>query len=328
MVKAEPPTETDSDSDIHQSPLAASTQRSPSPAENIKSTNGDSDDSDTSHESEDNLPASQDSAAMHTPSSIRNTLEKYLNKFPNVRRSKAKNSVDIDLTDSDDEVWIVKCPTSIDARKILRGAKLDGFPLGEVTEINSPHTEQQLEGFVVKNADQKPVTILSGTEFKSFVPVGTVQIRESLQMEEISTECVKSEAPQRVLSKDADEKIPFPEEIQERHPLLGKHYKSSLKLPKRVKKALSMAQQRVDACYLQKDLNADSGEDQKEQVAEKISKKRKHDELELSTDGPTGDMIQMLIKEEAESPSRKKKKLKKEEESQPAEDDLSWLNNM
>ncbi|XP_065076145.1 uncharacterized protein LOC135699751 [Ochlerotatus camptorhynchus] len=328
MVKVEP-SSSESDSDIPQTPLAASTQSSPPPAKKIKSNHSDSDHSSASHESEDPAPASQASMASNTPSSVKNTVEKYLNKFPFVRRSKAKNSVDIDLTDSDDEVWIVKCPTSINARKLLHGAKLESFPLETVSKINSPHTEQQLEGFVVKNAIQKPVTIMSGTEFKSFVPVGTIQIRETLQIEKIPTKFVRSEG-QRTAAIDVDEEIPFPEEIRVRHPLLGLKYKAALKLPKRVKKALSLAQQRADSCYLQKDANlgivADAGEEQKEHVAEKKSKKRKHDELELSADGPTGDMIKMLIKEEAQSPSRKKKV--KKEVAQPVDDDLSWLNNM
>lgn len=320
MVKVEPPSsESDSDSDVPQTPLAASTQRSPPPAKRVKSTNSDDD------ESEDNRTASQASTPSKTPISVKNTLEKYLNKFPSIRRSKVKNSVDIDLTDSDDEVWIVKCPTSIDAKKILQGAKLEDFPLGSVSKIHSSHTEHQLEGFVVKNTIQKPVTIMSGTEFKSFVPKGTIQIREHLQIEEIPTLFVKGKI-QSTIPINTDGQIPFPEEIRERHPLLGIGFKSALKLPKRVKKALSLAQQRADACYLQKNanLNVDvaNGKGQKHRSPGKKSKKLKHEELELSTDG----MIQMLIKEEAHSPSRGKKLKKEVVES--VDDDLSWLNNI
>lgn len=316
MVKVEPPsTESESDSDVPPTPLAVSTQRTPVKA--IKSTNTDS----TESSSEDEPSASQANMPSNTPSAVNNTLQKYLDKFPFVRRSNIKNSVDIDLTDSDDEVWIVKCPTSINAKKLLRGAKLEGFPSEPVSKIQSSHSEQQLEGFVAKNVLQKPITIMSGTEFKSFVPVGTIQIREHLQMEEVSN---------GENTVTVDDQIPFPDEIHERHPLLGVEYKSALKLSKRVKKALSLARQRSEAGYLQKDANfdtaADDGETQEKLATGKKSKKRKLDELQLSTDSPAGDMIQMLIKEEAQSPSRKKK-LKKEV-ADPVDDDLSWLLNI
>ena len=173
--------------------------------------------------------------------------ERYLAKLPFVRPSKAKYCVDIDLTDSSDEIYIIKCPSSVDARKVLMGAKLESFALGSISKICSPGELKgaQLEGVLTKNSAQKPVSIMAGTEFKSFVPVGTIQIRETLE----------DAAPPMPGKNEfnADEEIPFPEDIRERHPLLGVDYQLAQRLPKHVKKALSLAQQRSDALYLQKD---------------------------------------------------------------------------
>ncbi|EAT32539.1 AAEL015338-PA [Aedes aegypti] len=321
MVKTEAPTsESDSGSEVPLTPLAASTQKTP--PKRVKPDSSDDDDA---------LPESEklasESQASNTSKAVKNTKEKYLNKFPNVRPSKAKYSVDIDLSDSSDEVWIVKCPASIDAKKVLLGAKFQGFALGSVSKISSPHEGLQLEGVIAKNSNQKPVTIMAGTDFKSFVPVGTVQIRESLDMDTLPLRPTKSEFNKSVI--DVDEEIPFPEEIRDRHPLLGVDYKLAQRLPKHVKKALSLAQQRSEAIYLQKKVSPMEAIVTKQETSpakgKKSRKRKREDHLDYVETTMEDEEIKLMIKEEAKSPSPRKK-LKKENPA--AEDDLSWLAEM
>ncbi|XP_058812190.1 uncharacterized protein LOC131676844 [Topomyia yanbarensis] len=292
----------DSDDDIsQQEPLAFSTQMSPNENKQIDS----SEDETASEESEDNQPVSQSSASF-TPKTVKDTMQKYLTKFPNVRVSKLKYSVDVDLTDPDDEIWLVKCPVSVDAKKFLSNAKLNSSSFEHVSQIESP-SQVRLEAFVSKNSSKKPATILSGTDFKSFVPIGTIQIRETLETAEV---------PQPHKQESEDE-VPFPEIIRERHPLLGLNYKSALKLPKHVKKSLSVAQQRANKFYFEKS----SGNS-----VEHVGKRKRNDTGELSADCSTADVVKMILKQEAQFPARKK--TKKGKEKTVAEDDLSWLQNI
>lgn len=311
---------TDTDESEPQTPLAVSTQKTP-PKQQLKHNSTDSSDDDEIE----GTPLKPDDPASETLTSLssktlQTSKEKYLSKFPFVRPSKAKYCVDIDLTDSSDEVYIVKCPSSVDARKVLMRAKLETLAFGSVSKICSPQDlgGTQLEGVLTKNSALKPVTVMAGTEFKSFVPVGTIQIRETLE-EAVPLIPVKSEL-------SVEDEIPFPEDIRERHPLLGVDYQLAQRLPKHVKKALSLAQQRSDAFYLQKE---------EEMVAvtmkppEVKSKKRKHEDI-LDYVDSADETIKLMIKEEARSPSPRKKKLKKESPTTAAQpdDDLSWLNEM
>lgn len=309
---------TDSDDSEPQTPLAASTQKTPpKPKKQIKHNTDSSDDEDASP-TPDN-PTSETLTKLSSKT-LQTTKERYLAKFPFVRPSKAKYCVDVDLTDSSDEVYIVKCPSSVDARKVLMGAKMESFASGAVSKISS--TEElggaQLEGVLTKNSTQKPVTIMAGTEFKSFVPVGTIQIRESLE-DDLPPMPNKGEF-------SADEEIPFPEEIRERHPLLGVDFQLAQRLPKHVKKALSLAQQRSDAIYLQKDEEMITTTTMKPPAAKSYKRKRGVSDDTLDYVESADETITLMIKEEKRSPSPRKKKLKKENPT--TDDDLSWLNEM
>ncbi|EAT40801.1 AAEL007491-PA [Aedes aegypti] len=317
MVKIEAPTsESDSGSEVPLTPLAASTQKTP--PKRVKPDSSDDDDA---------LPESEklatESQASNSSKAVKNTKEKYLNKFPNVRPSKAKYSVDIDLSDSSDEVWIVKCPASIDAKKVLLGAKFQGFALGSVSKISSPHEGLQLEGVISKNSNQKPVTIMAGTDFKSWDGPNSRIARYGH---------VAPQANEKRINKsaiDVDEEIPFPEEIRDRHPLLGVDYKLAQRLPKHVKKALSLAQQRSEAIYLQKEVSPMEAIVTKQETSpakgKKSRKRKREDHLDYVETTMEDEEIKMMIKEEAKSPSPRKK-LKKE--NPVAEDDLSWLAEM
>ncbi|XP_055626053.1 uncharacterized protein LOC129768422 [Toxorhynchites rutilus septentrionalis] len=309
--------ESGSESSFLQTPLAASKQKSaPSEEDSGEDDDQTSGDDVPDDKSENYQPTSQEMAPA-TPRSVNDTLKNFLNKFPHVRLRNEKYSADLDLTDPDDEIWIVRCPAAIDAKKVLTNSKLDACQVGEASKIHSLQTDKRLEGFVVENTAQKPVTILAGKNFKSFVPKGTIQIRETCD-DFSDSPMVKQEG-----YKGSEDSVPFPEEIRERHPLLGVDYKSALKLPKRTKKALSLAAQRADAWYLQNGT---------EQIAETVSKKshsiktkRKRKLSELPINCSTDEMIKMLIKEEPGVSPRNKKHKK---EAVAEEDDLSWLQNI
>uniref|UniRef100_A0A8D8MT82 (northern house mosquito) hypothetical protein n=1 Tax=Culex pipiens TaxID=7175 RepID=A0A8D8MT82_CULPI len=319
-IKEERPSTDDdsgSDSDVPSTPLAASTQRSPLKAErhadsSSGSTSGDDD-------SEDYQPASQERIASPVdPERSGATMDKYFSKFPYVRPSKKKYCVDVDLTDPDDEVWIVRCPASVDAKKLLLGAKFEECRFGHAGKIKSMLKGQPpMEGFAVENTSRKPVVVLSGNEFKSFIPEGTIQIRDVL----------KSKQEAAPIPEDEDDSVPYPENLRDRHPLLGLDYKTDLKLPKKVKKSLSLAQQRSEACYLQQEEK--TVKEPKSSSSSPSKKKRKRKASDHSGD----EMIPVeQIKQEVDvvpSPARKKVKKEKKVKGEPAvEDDLSWLHNI
>lgn len=323
MVKAELPSSgSESDTQLTQlTPLAASTQKTP--PKKIKIERG----HDSDGTSSDTPNVFQTSPVSNFSKSMKITEEKYLNKFPSVRFCQPNYNVDIDLSDSSDEVWIVKCPSSIDAKKVLLGSKFEKISSeSSVSKISSSRQNHQLEGVLINNDCKKPVTIMAGTDFKSFVPVGTIQIRETLEMAHIDI---------NVSTVDDSQEIPFPENIRVIHPLLGFDYERTQKVSKHVKKALSLARQRSEAFYLQKkdvtpreivNMESNSTPPRKEIT----SKKRKHREVLLDEDfvdyTSSTVSIQTMIKEEVpSSPSRKKAKLEK---ISAANDDLSWLNDM
>uniref|UniRef100_A0A1Q3EX55 Uncharacterized protein n=1 Tax=Culex tarsalis TaxID=7177 RepID=A0A1Q3EX55_CULTA len=320
-IKVEKPSsdeESGSESDVPSTPLAASTQRSPLKSERHEQTSSSGSSSD---DSEDYQPASQERIASPIEPELSGaTMDRYFSKYPHVRPSKSKYSVDVDLTDPDDEVWIVRCPASVDARKLLLGAKIEECPFGRAGRIKSMLKGQpQMEGFAVENTSRKPVVLLSGNEFKSCIPQGTIQIRA---VPKTNPDSIKQEGTPML--EDEDDSVPYPENLRDRHPLLGLDYKPALKLPKKVQKSLSLAQQRAEACYLQQKTKESKGS------SSPSKRKRKRKDSEHSAD----EMIPVeQIKEELDvvpSPARKKvKKEKKAKGQQPAvEDDLSWLHNI
>ncbi|KAL9693983.1 hypothetical protein quinque_013268 [Culex quinquefasciatus] len=272
-IKVERPStddDTGSDSDVPSTPLAASTQRSPLKAErHADSSNSSRGSTSGDDDSEDYQPASQERIASPVdPERSGATMDKYFSKFPYVRPSKKKYCVDVDLTDPDDEVWIVRCPASVDAKKLLLGAKFEECRFGQA---------------------------------------------------------IKQEgAP---LTEDEDDSVPYPENLRDRHPLLGLNYKTALKLPKKVKKSLSLAQQRAEACYLQQEEKAAK---EPKSSGSPSKKKRKRKASDHSGDEMMLPVEQ--IKQEVDvvpSPARKKVKKEKKVKGEPAvEDDLSWLHNI
>ncbi|XP_053681755.1 uncharacterized protein LOC128732514 [Sabethes cyaneus] len=311
MVKIEhqsSSTSSDSDNGIPSTPLAASTQIA---------THGrfKGDLEDQSSESDHSDKIEQLPKSSTASRSLDNSMQKYLNKFSNVRLSKPRYNVDIDLTDPDDELYLVTCPTSIDARKVLLNAEISIPLLDKVSQIESASAGSQLEAYVSGNSANNPVTILVGKQLKSFIPKGTIQIRESLE---------KIQVPRVIKPELTTDEVPFPEVIRERHPLLGLHYKPAQKMPKHVRKALSVAQQRANMWYLQNGKNIKTD---LENGSGKSKKRKRQDSPDpLAAGYSSGDAVPMLIKHEKPSPS---KKLKKEKLSEPAvEDDLSWLQNI
>ncbi|XP_055586323.1 uncharacterized protein LOC129738995 [Uranotaenia lowii] len=297
-----------SESDIPQTPLAASTQMSPKKESKRVISYGESA---SENESEDYQPSSPTSKVSPSTAGIGSKTaslakEKYLTKFPFVRSCKPRYAVDLDLTDPDDEVWIVQCPSSIDAKKLLLKASLETDKLGETCSIKSAATNDSLEGLIVKNSNSKPITLMTGVDFKSFVPKGTIQVREALQTKQsIQLGLMKEET--------TSEDIPFPEDIKERHPLLGPDYRSMLKLSKPVRKALSWARQRSEQCYLREDVSS---------VAEPESpKKAKKRKLKIESNSE-------LVIDETLTSTRKKVKKETANDNNGAQDDLSWLSNI
>ncbi|XP_055529446.1 uncharacterized protein LOC129721145 isoform X2 [Wyeomyia smithii] len=297
----------DSDNEPPSTPLAASTQIA-----TRGRLYGDLDEQ--SSENDDSEVIQNKSKANNGAKTSDNAMQKYLTKFPNVRLSKPRYNVDLDLTDPDNELYLVTCPASIDAMECLLNATLDIPTPGKVRRIDSSSPGLQLEAFTSGNHIKNPVTILVGKQLKSFVPTGTIQIRECLE---------KHHVPKLMKQKNVINEVPFPEIIRERHPLLGLHYKSVQKLPKRVQKSLSMARQRADMWYLQ-DIKTNATE---VEIDSPENKKRKRTNTADNTD-ISGSTSLEVIKQEKLSPSKRKVKKEKPIESTAVEDDLSWLQNI
>uniref|UniRef100_A0A182NCP1 Uncharacterized protein n=1 Tax=Anopheles dirus TaxID=7168 RepID=A0A182NCP1_9DIPT len=285
-------------------------------------------------------------------------LHQYFRDHPHVRAlPPTVASLDIDLTDPDEETWIIQCPASVDIEAELLHKKLDlSVPRSTIKNCSVP-----LEANVQHNTSEQVVGLLAGTRVKSFVPVGFVRINEAIAPLDVGE--LQATSAANTVSE------PYPEVIRVRHPLLGYDYREHLAVPKAVRKQLSFAQQKAALFYQTAPAGSKKGSKKKSKTpdtstvaslpgdnrAESVvavktepavaatakatkSKKRK----DTSMNGIDGEVIR--IKEEPLSPKRKKQPEKdktdeesaEEEEVQTVsikkevavEDDISWLLNI
>uniref|UniRef100_A0A182LS21 Uncharacterized protein n=1 Tax=Anopheles culicifacies TaxID=139723 RepID=A0A182LS21_9DIPT len=265
------------------------------------------------------------------PSALELQLQEYFEQHPRIQplpSSSELNTVDIDLADPEEETWIIQCPASIKVKAELTEKKIN-LAAGR-SKIK--HSSIPLEAHVQINTEDRVIGLLSGSRVKSFVPTGFVRINQtlpSLDVPEVSSTINTNNVT-----------VPYPEEIRERHPLLGYDFEEHMKLSKRVRKQLSFAQQKAALFYQ----NAN-----KKQSPEKnnvTAKPTTVDQQTVSTSSktvaqstPTKTRKRKLpteekVKQEPLSPERKKDK--NNDEVQPIkvkkelvmEDDISWLLNI
>uniref|UniRef100_A0A182HVI1 Uncharacterized protein n=1 Tax=Anopheles arabiensis TaxID=7173 RepID=A0A182HVI1_ANOAR len=272
------------------------------------------------------------------PSDLELQLQQYFKERPRIKPLPLSQScVDIDLTDPDEETWIIQCPASVDVKAELMNKKLNlTAPRSTIKNCSVP-----LEAHVQYNRNERVVGLQSGTRVKSFVPVGFVRIHEALPP---LAEPVLQDA-----SNVSDVTVPYPEELRERHPLLGYDFKEYLALPKRVRKRLALAQQKAELLYKNTPLvaskqspqtadNARTAGTGEQTVSVKPvpavgtpSKSRKRKEPP-----PVEENALEIIPIKQEPPSPKRKKQQNDEEVQTVsvkqevtmEDDISWLLNI
>lgn len=151
--------------------------------------------------------------------------------------SENKNLTEIDIKEAafadlheitgDDEVWLVQCPRNLDPSDLLNNKiKLPGK-----TAV-STHETLAVE---YKN----PKTFTFGCKRKKRYSLkninfdGSIVIREKLQT-------VKKE---KEFEHPKLERVPFPDNLKERHPLLGYNFEESIKLPETVLTKLNEAKE-------------------------------------------------------------------------------------
>uniref|UniRef100_A0A182YJN6 Uncharacterized protein n=1 Tax=Anopheles stephensi TaxID=30069 RepID=A0A182YJN6_ANOST len=290
------------------------------------------------------------------PSDLELQLQEYFKDRPLVKPlpPAEASTVDIDLADPDEETWIIQVPATVNVQLDLIGKKLNL----DASRTTIKNCSVPLESHVQMNSDERVIGLLAGSRVKSFVPTGFIRISQALSALDVPDAALKASNPNHI-------SVPYPEDIRERHPLLGYDFNELIALPKRVQKQLSFARQKAALMYQTVDKSSKkkaktvmgntvdvprpaTSEQQnvvtpvkKEQPvtesAPKSASKRKR-----SAGVPTEEMeVQMVsvIKQEPLSPKRKKsKKADSNEEGfvQTAsvkkevsvEDDISWLLNI
>ncbi|XP_053660032.1 uncharacterized protein LOC128709072 [Anopheles marshallii] len=263
------------------------------------------------------------------PSVLEMRLQEYFEQHPRIQplASSESNTVDIDLADSEEETWIIQCPSTINVKAELMAKKIN-LDAGHST---IKHCSVPLEAHVQINSEERVVGLLSGSRVKSFVPVGFVRINQALPLLDVPVPSNTDSSNQVT--------VPYPSEIRERHPLLGYDFNEHMTLPKRVRKRLSFAQQNAAFMYQNagkskksntttEDTTVTSTDDANQSVVQSTptkTKKRKH---------PSDVGVAVTVKQESVSPKRKKGKNDDEEQTvngkkeQGIEDDISWLLNI
>ncbi|XP_050070449.1 uncharacterized protein LOC126558471 [Anopheles maculipalpis] len=284
------------------------------------------------------------------PSDLELQLQEYFKDRPKVKPLPPLESstVDIDLADSEEETWIIQVPGTVNVEADLIAKKINlAVARSAIKNCSVP-----LESHVQINGEERVIGLLAGSRVKSFVPTGFVRINQALPELDVPDVAAKTSNPNHIT-------VPYPEELRDRHPLLGYDSNEHMKLPKRVRKQLSFAQQKATLMYqtVQKapkenaktvgktlaNLAPATSEQRsvlvkKEPVAESASKikKQKRPFEELEQEEVTS---MVTVKQEPLSPKRKKSKKAKIDEDDVAqtvsvkkevsvEDDISWLLNI
>ncbi|XP_052889636.1 uncharacterized protein LOC128297956 [Anopheles moucheti] len=251
------------------------------------------------------------------PSVLELRLQEYFQQHPRIQPLPTieSDTVDIDLADSEEETWIIQCPSTIDVKAELKGKKIN-LAAGHST---IKHCSVPLEAHVKINSEERVVGLLSGSRVKSFVPAGFVRINQALPSLAVPVPS-NTDSSNHVT-------VPYPDEIRERHPLLGYDFNEHMTLPKRVRKRLSFAQQNAAFMYQNAGKSMAVSNQKSNATTEDIStptktKKRKQ---------PSDEGVAVTVKQEPVSAKRKKRK--NDDEVQTAdekkevgmEDDISWL---
>uniref|UniRef100_A0A182QI06 Uncharacterized protein n=1 Tax=Anopheles farauti TaxID=69004 RepID=A0A182QI06_9DIPT len=318
--------------------------------------NDENDDNDTNDA--DHASTRENVIALCKQRNITSDLELQLHKFfkerPHVEAlPPTAKTLDIDLTDPDEETWIIQCPASIDIESELLNKKLDLSAARSAIE----NCSVPLETHVQLNTRDQVVGVMAGTRIKSFVPVGFLRINETIPPSD-GVEQIDMSAENNVCER-------YPEIIRVRHPLLGFDYRDHMAVPKAVKKQLSFAQQKAALFYQSTPPASKKVSKKKSKTQDTSTITRTEDRLDDSVvrvkmepapessanrtkpkkrkDTSMEGIEVVKIKEEPVSPKRKKQKasadIEKENEEEEVEtvsikkevvveDDISWLLNI
>uniref|UniRef100_A0A2M4BPP4 Uncharacterized protein n=2 Tax=Anopheles marajoara TaxID=58244 RepID=A0A2M4BPP4_9DIPT len=284
------------------------------------------------------------------PAPLQSKLVDYLQRFPNVRPTiQADNqatAADLDLSNPDEEAWIVQCPATVDPHVVLLNRKLNL----SASQASIKKCPIPLETTVRRNTTQQVISVLSESQMKSFVPAGFIRITEPLP------EVSHSEQLEQEKEKHCEVRVPFPNDIRQRHPLLGYDYQTLLAIPDRVQKRLSIARQKADLFYTSPQLtrvettnHSSSSESHREPVTKTRKRKAAQENVatKLASEGmPRMTVDEVVVKEEPMTPTKKKRKneakraaanaeddehrsvVVKKEVTEATEDDISWLLNI
>lgn len=157
-------------------------------------------------------------------------MQEYLKQNPDVETIKSKSTkaaFNLQDIDSDDEVWLVQCPRTVNIKNLL-GQKL---VVGQTLQTVADNIECISESF----SQEKFMTMFSGDsklkQSLAFKPAGKIVIREKFNVPEI-------ELSDYELSKST---VPFPKGLKVRHPIHGADYNDRINLSDDVKNKLEKA---------------------------------------------------------------------------------------
>ncbi|KFB52384.1 AGAP013122-PA-like protein [Anopheles sinensis] len=219
-------------------------------------------------------------------------LKSYMTTFPRIKPLPVSDSVvEIDLANPDEDTWILQCPANVDLHSELLNKKINlSAPSSKIKNCSIP-----LTAIVKPNTGEQAVGLMCGSRIKSFVPAGLIRIRETptlpdeMEMEENANTI----------------EIPFPDDIRQRHPLLGYDFEESTVMPDPVKERLSLARKRAEQFYTTPvPVVAPSGGTVKKSKSKSKQIKQEPETVTIKTEPPSD------VEDEFVSPTKSAKKRK------------------
>lgn len=233
------------------------------------------------------------------------SMNTFFKKQDNLKLQPEKAFVTANIDEDEEEVFLLQCPKTIDKSKLL------GLNIRKKPYLN----RNMLETVTTIFDDPKtsiPIILKSKKKTKgvNVQIVGTIHVKEHISRIE---NIVKEEQP---LTPQL-QKVPFPENIKQRHPLLGSDYEKRLKIPDVILEQLKDAIQfRQQARTLEVKKELDSFDEFQIPVKSKKSKRA----------------AVKVAPEITPSPKKKKKAVIQEQDymddDEDLREDLSWIDNL
>lgn len=206
-------------------------------------------------------------------------------------------STDFNEITEDDEVWLVQCPKDLDPEKFLNNKiKLPGkSAVSNMETVSVTYKTPKALSFGCKKKKK--------FSLKNIMVDGSILIREKLPTIKKETE----------FDLPKQQRVPFPDNLKERHPLLGYNFGESITLPDEIQQKLQKA----------RSASLDKSKDDSLMETIKIEESAEEDDVVFVKSEKVKSKKRKSSKGDDSQPKKKKSKASKEEA-----DDIQWIKDI